>query len=282
MGEHAAVPVRVRRVSGELRELRRHHGLAGEEVAKALGISVSKLSRVENGVCKPAPDDVSALLGLYRVPAPRRNELLSLVREGQEHNWWRVHDGNMPPFSEDIVAFEKQASSVQNYELATVPGLLQTPAYTRAVVATMNESLTAERIEALVDLRAIRQSNWRRPEGPPLHVIVDESVCRRPFGGAEVMHEQLQHIVHVARQSKLTVQVLPITMAHPGLNGPFVVLEYEGEPNLVYTEQPCSGAFLEDSSAVSATEDVFRRLRKLAFSPEDSVDLIASIADELH
>ena len=95
------------------------------------------------------------------------------------------------------------------------------------------------------------------------------------------MHEQLRHIVEVARQSKLTVQVLPMAAAHPGLGGPFMVLKYEGEPDLVYTEQPCSGAFLEDSGAVAATKDTFQRLRKLAFSSEDSVGLIASIADEL-
>ena len=111
---------------------------------------------------------------------------------------------------------------------------------------------------------------------------MDESVCRRPVGGAEVMHEQLRHIVHVARQSKLTVQVLPTTVVHRGLEGSFVVLHYDGEPSLVYTEHPFSGAFLESSEVVSTAKDVFRWLRTLALSPDDSVDLIASIADELH
>ena len=288
MGEHAPVPVpvpvrvRVRRVSGELRELRRRHGLAGEEVAGALGISVSKLSRMENGICKPAPDDVSALLGLYRVPAPRRSELLSLVREGQEYNWWRVQNGNMPAIAEDVVTFEKEATALQNYELAIVPGLLQTPEYTRAFTAMANEKLTAAAIDRLVEVRASRQQNWRRPEGPPLHVIMDESACRRSIGGAEVMHEQLRHIVRAARQSKLTVQVLPTTVVHPGLEGSFVVLDYDGEPSLVCTEHPFSAAFLEGTDIVSAAKDLFRRLRTFASSPEDSVDLIASIADELH
>ena len=151
MGEHAPVPVRVRRVSGELRELRRRHGLAGEAVAGALGLSVSKLSRMENGICKPAPDDVSALLGLYRVPAPRRDELLALVREGQEYNWWQVEDGKMPSMWEDIVTFEKRAIELQNYELAIVPGLLQTPEYVRAFSSVANGKLTAGEIETLVE-----------------------------------------------------------------------------------------------------------------------------------
>ena len=281
MTERPTVPVRVRRVSGELRELRHRHGLAADEVARALGMSVSKLSRLENGIRKPFPDDVCALLGLYRVPAPRRDELLSLVRDGEDYNWWRVQDGNMPAMWEDVVSFEKEATAVRNYELAIVPGLLQTPDYTRAFAASANESMKAEEIEALVDVRASRQKHWRRPDGPPLHVIVEENVCRRPVGDEDVMHQQLRHIVTVARQSKLTVQVIQTAAGpHPGLEGAFMLLDFEEQPGLLLLENRSSTAYLEDVVPVAEAKKSFGRLRELALSPEDSVDLIASIADE--
>ena len=283
MGEHAPVPVRVRRVSGELRELRRRHGLAGEEVAGALGISVSKLSRMENGICKPAPDDVSALLGLYRVPAPRRSELLSLVREGQEYNWWRPTDGNdAPSVWQDIVTFEREASALQNYELGIIPGLLQTAEYIRAFSAAVSNDPNTENVENQVDLRALRQQNWRRPEGPPLHAIMDEGVCRSLVGGSEVMYNQLRHIVEVACQSKLTVQVLPDSVRpHPGMEGPFVTFSFEDQPDLVFLENRGGTTFLEEAKLVEHAKQSFRRLRQLALDHEDSVEFIASMADEL-
>lgn len=89
-GFSGGVPVRVRRVSSELRELRLRSGLGAEEVSTALGISMSKLSRMENGQRGLQVDDVAALLGLYRVPAKRREELLELVRNAAKPNWWQV------------------------------------------------------------------------------------------------------------------------------------------------------------------------------------------------
>lgn len=282
MAERPTVPVRVRRVSGELRELRHRHGLAADEVARALGMSVSKLSRLENGIRKPFPDDVCALLGLYRVPAPRRDELLSLVRDGEDHNWWRVQEGNLPAMWDELPKFEREATAIKNYELAIVPGLLQTPEYVRAFSSAANEELTADEIEALVEIRAKRQAQWRRPDGPPLHVIFEEGVCRRPVGTPELMYQQLRHIVQVARQSKLTVQVVPSSVgAHPGLDGPFMLLDFRDQSALVYIDNRCSGAFVEEAEYVTATQKSFWRLRQMALTPEDSVDLVASIADEV-
>ena len=110
------VPVRVRRVSSELRELRLRSGLAAEEVARSLGMSMSKLSRMETGQRGLFPDDVAALLGLYRVPAERREELLALVRNGANRNWWQVQDGRLPAMWEDLIRFEKEAVAIRNYE----------------------------------------------------------------------------------------------------------------------------------------------------------------------
>ena len=282
MAEQPTVSVRVRRVSGELRELRRDHGLAADEVARALGMSVSKLSRVENGIRKPVPDDVSALLGLYRVPAPRRDELLSLVRDGEDYNWWRFQEGKLPAMWQELPKFEREATAIKNYELAIVPGHLQTPEYVRAFSAAADDELTAQEIDALVEVRVSRQAQWRRPDGPPLHVIMEEGACRRPVGTPELMHQQLRNIVQIARQSKLTVQVIPSSVgAHTGLDGPFMLLEFHEQPSLVHIDNRCSGVFVEETEYVAAVQKAFRRLRCQALTPEDSVDLIASLADEV-
>ncbi len=76
--------VRSRQVAAELRVLREQAGLSGAEVAKRLGMSTSKISRIETGNSGLQIEDVAALLGLYQVPASIRDGLLDLVRRSEE------------------------------------------------------------------------------------------------------------------------------------------------------------------------------------------------------
>ena len=77
-----------RRVAGELRRLRVRSGLSCKTVGEALGISSSKISRIETGRTGLQVDEVAALLGFYHAPKPLREELLELVRRAAEPGWW--------------------------------------------------------------------------------------------------------------------------------------------------------------------------------------------------
>ncbi len=79
--------VRSRQVAAALRELREQAGLSGAEVAKRMGMSPSKISRIETGNSGLKIEDVAALLGFYQVPASTRDELLDLVRRSEERAW---------------------------------------------------------------------------------------------------------------------------------------------------------------------------------------------------
>lgn len=281
MTQQPAVPVRIRRVSAELRELRKQSGLALEEVARPLGFSVSHLSRVENGIRMLQPDDVAALLGFYRVSTAKRADLLALVRDGDKYNWLLEHDGSFTML-ENFMKFERQAVALKNYQTLIIPGLLQVPEYTRAYCVGANAKLDEVDPDQVINYRMRRQQDCRRPGGPQLHVIVDEAVCRRRIGGPEVMLLQLRYLVQAAHSSNLTLQVIPASVAsHPGLEGSFMLLELGDGSELLYTEDRCSVAFLEEEQHVAPAKHAFRRLRELACTPEDSIDLIASIADEL-
>lgn len=281
MNQQQPVSVRVRRVSGELRELRARSGTSLQEVTDALGISVSHLSRVENGIRKPRYEDVAALLGFYRVPSQRREELLDLVQKGDKYNWLQEHDGSFA-ILEAFMRFERDAVAMKNYESSVVPGLLQMPEYARAYCFGASRKITECDAERIVNYRMQRQQDCRRPGGPPLHVVLDEAACRRLVGGPEVMCLQLRYLVHAAKSTNLTMQVLPAAVgSHPGLEGSFMLLDLGKAGDLLYTEDRCSVAFLEEEHHVVSAKEDFKRLCELACTPEDSLDLITSIADEL-
>jgi len=275
------VPVRVRRVSAELRELRRRSGLSLEDVARSLDFSVSHLSRVENGIRKPQVDDVAALLGFYRVPRAKRAELLDLVRDGAKYNWLLEDDGSFRML-ESFIQFERQAVAVKNYQLSVLPGLLQTPEYVRALVKGIDPDLAERDVETIIGYRMKRQQDCRGPGGPSIHVIVDENACRRPVGGRGVMVPQLHHMAQAARGRHFTLQVVPTAAGgHAGLEGAFQLLDLGRGSELLYTEDRGSVAFFEEEQHVAPARHAFRRLCEVACSPQDSLDLITSIADEL-
>lgn len=86
MGRRKGISIRQRTVSVRLRKLRKEQGLSCADVAHALDCSETKISRMETGERGLYADDVAAVLGFLRAPSDTRQELLDLVRDGQERN----------------------------------------------------------------------------------------------------------------------------------------------------------------------------------------------------
>ena len=164
MGRRPGVPVRQRRVSTELRELRKKACLTCADVAAALGTSITKISRMETGERGLYADDVAAMLGLYRVPTKRREELLALVRNGAEPNWWQLKPTDLPTEWRDLMALESDATAIVKLQKRTedIHGLLASSYQPEAlaVLAARIDSLTAQ-IETVE--RAVGQAQETAP-----------------------------------------------------------------------------------------------------------------------
>jgi transcriptional regulator with XRE-family HTH domain len=173
--------VRSRQVAARLRELREQAGLSGAEVAKRMGMSASKISRIETGNSGLQIEDVAALLGLYQVPASVRDDLLDLVRRSEERGWWTRQPG-LPQLWRSLIDFEAKATRIQNYEALVVPGLLQTAEYARAIIQGVAPTVSEVELDNLVAARMARQAVLTRASAPQFFAVVDESALRRPVG----------------------------------------------------------------------------------------------------
>lgn len=109
MAARHGISVRQRRVAAELRK---KAGMTCADTAKAMGVSITKISRMETGERGLYVDEVAALLGLYRVPAERRQELLDLVRNGGDPNWWQIKPSDLPDGWRDLMQLEKDAVAI--------------------------------------------------------------------------------------------------------------------------------------------------------------------------
>ena len=271
--------VRRRRLGTELRRLREDAGLTIDRVAKVLECSDSKVSRIENGQVGASPRDVRDMLELYGVDAAQRDALIQFARDARQKGWWHAY-GDVPGVPAHV-GLEDTAKALRMYAALLVPGLLQTPGYARAILRRLQPGLDDEQLDRWVELRIARQSLLAREERPTLWTILDEAVLRRPVGGPEVMREQLLRLAEAAALPKMTLQVLPFTAGeHAGMDGGFTILGFStsADSDVVHLDNTTGDLYLENPGEIEQYNQVFSQLRAAALGPDDSIDMIVTLA----
>lgn len=258
-------------VGSQLRRLRETKRITLEEAGHAIRGSHSKISRLELGRVSFRIRDVADLLTLYGVTdETERSALLSLVGQANAPGWWHNFDGVLPVWFETYVGLEQAASSIRNYEVQFVPGLLQTEDYARAVVRLGHPGVrmghpgtSEEEVERRVGLRIARQKLFARPSPPHIWAVVDEAALRRPLGGATVMRGQIEHLIELIRLPHVTLQIVPFSVGgHAAAGGPFSILRFSeiDLPDVVYLEQLTSAIYLDKRNDVECYLSVMERL----------------------
>ncbi len=272
--------IRSRQVAAELRRLRKRAGLTTGEAGARLGLSQPKVSRMETGTTGLRLDDVAAMLGLYHVPATRREQLMDLLRQAAEPGWVQVHGRGLPEQWQALIEWEDKATALRNYQPSVLPGLVQTADYARAIIRdTADHDLPEFEVDTKVAARLGRQGILSRTLPPQLDVLLCEPALRVPVGGPGVLAGQLRHLLELTRRSKVTIQVIPLSAGpHPGLEGPFVLMDFPADPPLVYLENRAVSIFLEDDPHIASYRLAWRRILARALSAERSATLIAELA----
>lgn len=280
MTENPNPSVRSRQVSALLRRLREDLGLSAAEVAKALGMSPSKISRIETGSRGLRSDDVAAMLGHYKVPESERAQILDQVRKSEERGWWESQGLGLPQLWQALINFESRATRIQNFEALVVPGLLQTDEYTEAIIRSIDKTLSKVELTNLVASRRARQAVLGNRELQFLAVI-DESALRRPIAESGVMRRQLRHLADSGERPNVTVRVVPLQAGqYAGLQGPFACLDFADEPSLVYIENHHLGMFLDEKDDIAAYRVALGNILNEALEPAKSAELIVHLADD--
>ena len=272
--------VRRRRLGIELRQLREAAGLTIQQVALHLECSDSKISRLENGQVGATPRDVRDMAELYGVSGQPLDNLMQLARETRERPWWQEYSD----LYTDFAAFEAEASSIEVYAPLAIHGLLQTRDYARAVLQGVRYDASSADINRRVDFRIDRQRVLDGKQAPELWCVIDEGVLRRPVGGEQVMHDQMQHLAEIGRRPHITIQVLPFHAgAHAGIDGPFAIMRFPevNDPDMVYLEHTSRDIYLDDPASVKLYAGIFHHLRASALKPDDSVKFLEAAAEEL-
>lgn len=272
--------VRRRQLGTELRQLREAKGLTGDEVTERLGWYNAKVSRIEKGRISVPWSDVADLLDVYEVTDPAvREALVQLAKAARQKEWWQPYSDLLSKNARTYIGLEAAAETLRTYQPSSVPGLLQTPAYARAVIMRGGPlTLSDEEVERRLGLRLKRQDVISNTGNLDLWAVLDEAVLHREIGGPRVMEEQLRHLTDMAARPRVDLQVLPFSAGpHASLGGMIGIFSFPGPDEDVACIDTAAGTlFLERSMDVRKTSAAFQHLTATALSPAESIDLIAA------
>lgn len=277
MARRPTPTLRRRELGARLKRLRTEKGMTAEDVAQALMVSPTKISRLETGARGVNPRDIRDLCGIYGVGDDERDRLMTLARQSREPSWWQQDDSEYSTWLD----LEAAAASIASYKADVLPGLLQIEDYARAVIEATLPNPTDERIAQLAESRQERQKLVTGDPGLQLWTVLDEAVVTRVIGNREIMHRQLRFLIDRAALPNVDIQLIPFEAgAHAALNSTFEILHFEeAAPDIVYVEGLLGQHYLEGPKELTRYRRVFDQLRAIALGPRDSIAKLKEIAE---
>jgi transcriptional regulator with XRE-family HTH domain len=276
--------IRRRRLGAALRRLREGSGMSLDAVAKELGWSTSKVSRIELAKIAVTPADVRALLGVLDALSEEVETLVSLASEDRQPGWWRQYAEVLPPWFEGYLSLESEAARLLAYESEVVPGLLQTEQYAAEILRQSSYTQLPDEAARAAELRRARQVRLVGPDPIYLDAVINEGALRRVVGDRKVMCGQLTRLIETVELPNVALRVLPFAAgAHPAVDGSFTVLEFSdpSNPRIVYLDRMTDSEYLDSLRDVAAYRHAHERLRASALSVNDSHEMISKLLREL-
>ncbi|MEV0681670.1 helix-turn-helix transcriptional regulator [Actinosynnema sp. NPDC050436] len=264
------------RLSRELRRLRTDAGRTGIAVARAVGISQSKLSKIENGLLLPSMADVERLVAELSATKHTRTELVGLTRRLHAEGDLRrvmLHRGGHR-HQQETTRIEANATTSRIFHNAGIPTLLQSENYLQLV---LHPAPAHELRTATASLRA-RRRQMEDPDRRFVFLLAESALRWRP-GPAGLMRQQIDHLTRTMRRPNVTLGVVPWTAE----GSPVALHNFQ-----VYDERVVTLSVLTGNATITDPHDVreyltlFDRLDQLALHGERLEDLLRRIADDHH
>jgi transcriptional regulator with XRE-family HTH domain len=271
---------RAREIGLILEKAARDAGLSQADLARWLGWSQSRVSRVFSGTRPPSEKDVVALAAICRLMGEERARALQLVRDVGEQSWLQEYGERLPPETRTLINYEQAASQITCFETNRVPGLLQTPDYARALLETWI-TIPAAEFEDRLSARIRRQNIFSTQHRPDCHFFIDELALLRTGPGLAVMSEQLHHLLAMSVRPYITIRVIPDAVGfHPGWK-PFYMMEFRQFRPVIFLEDHTSVQFLQEVGTAAAYRQLIEGLAAVALTEGQSREWMTSLAGGL-
>ncbi|HEX7308974.1 helix-turn-helix transcriptional regulator [Lentzea sp.] len=256
-----------RDLGDELRRLReKHSGLTGAAFAEQLGWDPSKVSNIEKGKARASEID----LVQYFMMCGRDTDQFETFRARYRHAF-DTYVALVPDNLRTLAMAEAQAERITCYDVLSVPGLIQTPEYARALLSGGRG--TPEQIERGYRSRMERQAIMKRPYRPECVFYVHELALRLQVGDERVMEEQYLRMLfhtHVLRVVPMSAGPAAIRMSAR------MLFRFEKLVPVAYSETDLARVFAHDGAAIADSREFFKWLDSIALDEGQSRDVLTS------
>jgi transcriptional regulator with XRE-family HTH domain len=274
-----------RRLSSRLVTMRLHAGLSLNEASDKLGWSRGRLNRFEaNQWRQPDPSHVRDLARIYAATPKEQEALEELVTRARARLWWHEPEKEKDRvFTNEFPGFENDASRISVYMPLVLPGLLQTPAYMRALLNVGPCSPTWQ--ERAIAARLRRQQILDRPNGtaPRLVAVVTEACLLYEWGTPNDRTAQLGHLIEISDRPNIELRLLRLTDGpHPGMSSLIDIFDFPDptDPSVVYLENDTQITEVTKPAEVRAYQSTFTRIREAALTPAATRSYLVALSQE--
>jgi len=267
-----------RRLARLLSEARENTGYTANNVCDYLNWGRGKVGRFEaNQWKRPEMSDIRDLMRLYEITGTAAEEIEELAIKARARAWWRelpeIFDGEFP-------GYENDATTIGVFTPLVLPGLLQVPSYTEALLRN-GPRPPAWRRKALEGRRR-RQEIFDRSDGtaPVFSAVITEASLRYRWGVRDDRREQIEHLIDLSKRRNVTLRIQRFEDGPPiGIVSMVNIFGFrDDEPDLVFVETDYSIEEVTKPDSAKGYIDSFDRAIDAALEPADTTGFLEHLA----
>jgi transcriptional regulator with XRE-family HTH domain len=264
-------------------ELRTAAGLSGNALARRMGVVQSRVWKIEHGDLLPADGDIKAWAEATGAggTAGELLELLAGARSEQAFSAAFQRKGGAAAYEDRVRAIEDQAARIGEFEVAVIPGILQTADYAREVLSVSSGPRAwgagDADVEGKIDSR-LRRQEVLYGRGKHVQVVLSEAALRVLVTTPETMAGQLGKLLAVVRLPAVELGIIGFGQRIPAYSiGGFRVYD----DDLIVVESISGEDEITGPAEVAVYLGAFEALRQAASTGAEAEALIQRALDDL-
>lgn len=267
-------------LAARLAALRAAAGLSGNALAKRMGIVQSRVWKIEHGDLLPGETDLKEWMRATGAEAAAGElaELLAAARSEQAFGTAFRRKGGTVAYEERVLATEQGATRIGEFEVAVIPGILQTADYAREVMSVTSGPRAwgsgDDEVEAKIGVR-LRRQEALYDHAKRVQVVLAEAALRTLVTAPETHARQLEKLLAVMDLPAVDLGIIPFSERVPAYTiGGFRVYD----DDLIVVESISGERDITDPAEVVVYLGAFEALRQAAVTGDEAARLISAAA----